>query len=131
MALGSSLAEVGDLERARRLLEEAVRIRREAYGEDSVAGSTPVIYLAELLIRTGDFNTARMLLEPALYLRETRLGRHPSTANAMKLLAEAWIGLKEGERARPLLTDALSIRAEFYGTVHPWTDMVRELIAAL
>ena len=85
--LGLLLQDMGKLEEARPLYEEALQARRETLGDRHPSTLTSIGNMGALLYGMGQLTEARPLFEEALQARKETLGEsHPSTLNA-----KAWL----------------------------------------
>jgi serine/threonine-protein kinase len=102
--IGRIRTRIGDYSAARPPLEEALRIRRRALGEDHPDVATSLINVAELARTAGDRDQGSVpMLERALDIRRRRFGDDdPRTTDALYRLASALHMAGQYERARPL-----------------------------
>ena len=120
--LATVTRDLGDLETARTLLEEALAIRREALGPRHPDTAVSLNNLAFILRKLGDPAAARLLHEEALSIRRKVLDpRHLSLALNLSNLAAVLLDLGDPAAARPLYEEALAIHQEILGPRHPRT----------
>ncbi len=106
--LGASLSEKGDNEKARTLLEEAVRLRAEAWGADDRRTSAMLSVLANTLAMSGDLKGAISAHQKALTAAEAAFGAaHPEAAIIRQNLGDDYLYGLEGERAITELSKAV------------------------
>jgi len=72
--VGTAYRNLGQFDRARPLLEEALRLREEHLDEPAAAVADSCVSLGWLAFRTADFDRARTLFERALSIYERTLG---------------------------------------------------------
>ena len=73
-ALGLALLHSGNVDEARPLIEEALRIRREFYGEDHPATASSLVSRGRLLRRSGDIEAAAIEVRRALTINSRMFG---------------------------------------------------------
>ena len=73
-ALGLALVHSGSIDEARPLIEEALRIRREFYGEDHPATAASLISRGRLLRRSGEIEAAAIEVRRALTINSRMFG---------------------------------------------------------
>ena len=106
--LGASLSEKGDNEKARVLLEDAVRLRAEAYGVDDRRTSAMLSVLANTLAMSGDLNGAIAAHQKALTAAEVAFGpAHPETAIIRQNLGDDYLYGLRGPEAITELSKAV------------------------
>jgi serine/threonine-protein kinase len=149
--IGRLYTELGEYDRARPLVEEALAIRRQLYGEDHPDVATSLESLASVVDLKQDVTTAVTLRRQALELRRRVSGPdHPKTIDALYYLAfalhrarsdsvawplfEEWLAATEhqprevtGRRATQL--EAAGAIAEQRGQVNRAESMFRESLA--
>jgi CHAT domain-containing protein/Tfp pilus assembly protein PilF len=138
-AMPASLHAEVDLERLKRLNDEALessrqghfaeaipkarevlRIVEQALGPAHPAVATSLNNLAMLLQATGDYAGARPLFERALQIQERALGpADPAVAQSLSNLALLLWKMGDYAGARPLSERALRIREQALGPTHP------------
>ncbi len=134
-SLQSNLAmvyiELGQFEKARELLEQALQTNIEKHGEKHSSVATSQSNLAMIYKDLGEFEKARELLEQALRTGIEISGeKHPSVAIDKFNLALIYQELCHLEKARDLLEQALHLDIENYGDKHP-TVAIRQSNLAL
>ncbi|MEM7229593.1 MAG: serine/threonine-protein kinase [Planctomycetota bacterium] len=113
---------LGALEAARAPQEEALRIRRDALGDDHPETLASMAGMGDLLFAQGRVDDAETYFREALDGRRHVLGDdHPETLESMNTLG-AWLD-RQGdlEHAEPLYRDALERRRRVLGDDHPDT----------
>jgi tetratricopeptide (TPR) repeat protein len=120
--LGRLLMDMGKLEEAMPLFEEALQAKRETLGDRHPSTLRSIGNMGGLLADMGKLEEARPLHEEAVQAsRETLGDRHLNTLTSignMGLLLKTMGQLKE---ARPLYEEALQGRKETLGDRHPST----------
>jgi CHAT domain-containing protein/tetratricopeptide (TPR) repeat protein len=123
--LGNLLQSLGNLEKAETILERALAIRRELYGESHPDVATSLNNLAVTVDERGDAGRARDLYEQALAMRRKVLPPgHPRIASTLNNLGQLRMTLGDLDEARPLLEQALALRERALGPEHPLTSEV-------
>lgn len=147
--LGSLHQKMGHYELALPLLEEALEAQRRTLGEEAADTLRTISNIAMLHLRTGNFSLSLPLAEKALAVRQRTLGKeHADTLSSIDNLgllrwhmahgeyvsfhaAEAYEGtceLKDLERAKELLAEAVKGRSKVLGKAHHLTlESVRAL----
>jgi tetratricopeptide (TPR) repeat protein len=120
--LGKLLMDVGKLEEARSLLEEAMRARREMLCDRDPDTLTSINNMGLLLMRMDELQEARPLFEEALQARRETLGdRHQHTLTSINNMGLLLKRMGKLEEARPLLGEALQSRRDTLGDRHRHT----------
>ncbi len=112
LTLGSTNAGLGRNEAAFSLLDEALKIWRELYGENHPKYASTLMVLGRVWTEKGDFKTARTQLEQSLEIL-TNHAQASSRDVAQTQIALAWAAVKDGDldRGEEVVRDALR-RAE-------------------
>ncbi len=117
--------QMGEYERARELLEEALASDLKNFGQDHPDVALDKSNLALVYQDLGDYERARDLLEEALASGLKNFGPdHPRVAVRKSNLATVYRALGEYERARDLLKEALATDLKNFGPDHP--DVARD-----
>jgi serine/threonine-protein kinase len=104
--VGQMSLHLGRFDDARRLLEQAIDIRRAAPGPRSLDLAASLIHLSWVHRRFNDFDRARALVSEALQIRQSALGpTHPDVADALYELG--WLAF--GPEQETIYRRALSI----------------------
>jgi hypothetical protein len=120
--LALAYRDAGDSRTARRLNEEALRIRRDTLGDDHPATLTSANNLAIDLYALGQVAVARELDQDTLARRKRMLGDdHPDTLMSASNLAADLHVLGEVAAARELDEETLARRRRMLGEDHPDT----------
>jgi len=116
------LQDLGDYEKAKKLLGKVVKSAEKNFGSDHP--NTAVCYsnLATVLQDLGEYEKAKELLEKAVKSNEKYFGiDHPVTSVRYSNLALALEDLGDYERARELLEKTVEIAEKSFGVDHPTT----------
>ena len=128
--LGIALQSMGDLPRAKDLLERALASDLKNLGEDHQSVATARSNLALVLKELGDLLRARELLELALASDLKNLGEdHQSVATARSNLALVFQDLDDLAPAKELLELALASYLKTLGEDHRFVATVRSNLA--
>jgi CHAT domain-containing protein/tetratricopeptide (TPR) repeat protein len=113
---------MGDLESARRSLEQGLALRQRELGPHDLNTAHSLNCLGGALQWLGDLAGARRHFEQALTIRQTMLGEeHPDTANTLSNLSYVLQSQGHLAQARTLCERALAIREKTLGPDHPDT----------
>jgi non-specific serine/threonine protein kinase/serine/threonine-protein kinase len=111
---------LGLLNAARPLWEDAVRTRRDALGENHPDFASSLHGLAYLYVRLGEMAAAESLYARALEIRDAALGaEHPATARTLNDLATLYRRQGKYDAAEPLYQQALELKQAALGPDHP------------
>ncbi|MEM7349567.1 MAG: serine/threonine-protein kinase [Acidobacteriota bacterium] len=118
--MGNVYRELAHYEEAEPLLEQAVVVRRETPGRESLDLAQSLHELAELREDQGDYTVAQALFEEALALRQSALGPDdPEVARSLTGLGRV-LGLQAAfEQARRHHLRALNVFEATVGAKHP------------
>jgi FimV-like protein len=118
--LASAYEDLGDYDKARDLLEQALESALENFGDKHPSVAAIQSNLANVYRELGDYEKARYLLEQALASAKENFGdKHPDVAVTQSNLANAYKELGEYEKARDLLEQALESDLENFDDKHP------------
>jgi tetratricopeptide (TPR) repeat protein len=118
--IGRVYQRLGQYDKARPLLEEAVAIGRRSPESEGLAQS--LNDLGALRREQGDFAQAERLLLEALAMRRRLLGQnHADIAVTLDDLSSIYRLQGDNKRAEPLLREALEMRRKVLGNEHPQT----------
>ena len=107
-ALGRVYKNLGFDDQARPLFEDAVRLRREAYGSEHPEVASSLHHLATTL--SGEPERARALVQQAIELRQAGLGEnHPLVAESLILLSQYLHETLDGPAAIAAIERAIAI----------------------
>ena len=103
-------ANLGRLDEAAPLLEEALRLRRQEHGAQHVEVAESLRSLAGLHFARGDYERSQRLTHDALAMRRRLLGNdHPDVAESLKDLGLLLYEQDRLEDAEPLFRESLDI----------------------
>jgi tetratricopeptide (TPR) repeat protein len=133
-AFNNNLANVylslGQYEKARDLLEAALKSDLENFGEKHPTVATRQSNLAIVYLSLGQYEKARDLLEAALKSDLENFGeKHPTVATIQSNLATVYRNLGQYEKARDLLEAALKSAMENFGEKHPKVVTIQSNLA--
>lgn len=104
------------------LLEEAIEIGRQAYGEGDLWSLERMIYLSNYYSSANRTADALELAEEVLDSRRKTLGPdHPATRMAANVLASHYESTGRHEESIPIREEALAFQLKTYGTEHRGT----------
>jgi tetratricopeptide (TPR) repeat protein len=128
-ARGVILAELGELEPARRALEQAQVLRAQVEEEGAAALRVDLLALGEVLGEMGEFEAARWHLEQVQTTDDVPVDRFD--AQARRRLAWLLMEEKEFELSERAYREALEATRRLYGEEHPDTAQARGELGAL
>jgi tetratricopeptide (TPR) repeat protein len=130
--LGTALHSIGDLPRAKELLELGLGSDLKNFGEDHPSVATKRSNLAAVLRELGDLPRAKELLELAVPSALKNLGEdHPSVATTRSNLAIVLLDLGDRSRAKELLELALDADLKYFGENHSSVATTRSNLATV
>ncbi len=116
-SLGESYFAMGEYERSKQLLEEALTIKRRVYGSNHIETAYTLRTLGKPYNYLGHYTKARQILEEALAIMEKNLGPdHVQIADTSHLLGITLFHLGYYGEAKKLLEKALVVKERYYGT---------------
>jgi tetratricopeptide (TPR) repeat protein len=124
--IGSVYRSAGSYEKARPLLEEALRLRQKELGPEDPDVAASLYNLAWLRRDCGDYPSSQEYYEQALAIRRRQLGEdHLETAATKFNLA--WVLAERGKyrEAETLFREVLAVRQKKLGTSHRDVRMTR------
>ncbi len=114
--MGRTYQRLGEPDKARPLLEEALSTRRRVLGPENAEVAESLNDLGVLLQEKGESAAAEPLLAEALAMRRNALGReHREVAETLVELGRLYRDRGSDPRAEPLLREALAIRRKALG----------------
>jgi len=120
--LGVSYFELGTIEKARDLYENALSLNIKLFGENNLEVVTNKSNLAGIYKSIGEFQTAKKLLEESLATFNEISGKnHPYLDTLESNLAMVYEDLGELDKAKVLLEKALDNNLKRLGENHPDT----------
>lgn len=126
-AMGRVYAQLGLYDRARPLLDEALRRHREIAAEpagaavgDPLALASTLRTLGDVQQKMGEYEAAEGVYREAWDIRRRELGeRHAQVAESFNDLGDVLHDQGSYEAAEPLYERALALRRELFGEHHP------------
>ncbi len=114
-SIGEALLSLEDLDRAEVLLQQALSLRRELYGEDHADYAQSLLSWAHLHYKRGDWLQAERDVLAAIAVFRRDPGEHELTATALNALAalRGWSG--DPDDAVRLTREALAINRHVHG----------------
>ncbi len=117
--IADAYRKLGDYNKAKTLLEEALTIQENYYGtHNHVEIITTLNVLGHVYLWFGDYKKAKELLEEALNFHQ----KHHSTHNRKEIalilhrLGHTYLWLGDYNKAKTFLEEALTIQENYYGT---------------
>jgi len=124
--IGQLYQSIGLYDREQPLLEEALKLRRQALGNEHVDVATSLNHLGELANLKGDLPGSEALFREALAMRRKLLGKEdPEVAESLHNLGQLLVDRGNFGEAEPLLREALALRRKLLGEEH--TDVAKSL----
>lgn len=124
--------ELGDYEKARDLLEQALQSDLDNFGEKHPEVAVSQSNLGNVYSDLGDYEKAGELLEQALQSDLNNFGeKHPDVATSRSNLGLVYKKLGEYEKARELFRNSYEIFLDKLGEDHPNTRLVKDFIENL
>jgi len=118
--MGKVYLGLGLYDPAKSLLEEAVRIRRQLFGNQHPDVAASLDNLAWVFLRKGDYAGAEPLFREALAMRRKLFGnQHPDVAASLDDLAGLLFYKGDYVHAESLAREALAMRRKLFGNQHP------------
>jgi CHAT domain-containing protein/Tfp pilus assembly protein PilF len=122
---------MGAYARAEPFLQQALQIRKKAFGPEHPDTAVTLNNLAELYETMGEYARAEPLLQQALQIRKKAFGpEHPDIALSLNNLAALYSEVGAYARAEPLYRQALEINQKVLGREHPTTAQSLNNLAA-
>ncbi len=130
--LGKAYKDLGEMEKARDLLEAALESEMENYGEKHPEIAVHQSDLANIYKDLGEYEEARDLFETALQSDVENFGEnHPKVARHNSNLAHVYKDLGEFEKARDLLEHTLKMELRIYEPTHPFISQAQSNLATI
>ena len=130
--LGRCRMELGDLDEALRLLEDAVTMKREVFGDEDSSLAVGLHYLGDVQFRRGEYDDAAATLTEAHSMRLRLKGEgNRRTAESGSLLAECLMKLDRLDEAETLLLAAYPVIASSDGAAASAARRTLELLVDL
>jgi serine/threonine protein kinase/tetratricopeptide (TPR) repeat protein len=117
--IGQLYQSIGIRDRAQPLLEEALKLRRQALGPEHLDVATSLSHLGEVANLKGDYARSELLLREAFKLRRKLLGKeHADVAESLDNLGAFLLNQGNFNEAESLLREALVMRRKLFGAEH-------------
>jgi serine/threonine-protein kinase len=117
--IGELYQSIGLYDRERPLLEAALKLRREAQGDESPDVATSLNHLGEVTYLTGDYAKSESLYREALTMRQKLLGaENKDVAESMSNLGALLVDRGNFGAAEGLLQGAMDLRRRLFGEEH-------------
>ncbi|WP_428263285.1 protein kinase domain-containing protein [Haliangium sp.] len=117
--MGEVYGNLGLYDDAITMLERALAIRRELYGDEHLEVAHTQHALGEVLVQKHAFDPGTEMLRAALATRRELLGdEHLAVADSMAALAGALVDSNHLDEAEPLARDALALRQTLLEAPH-------------
>src|SRR5262245_4564414 len=126
--IGKLYQSIGLYDRAQALLEEALKLRRQALGNESPDVATSLNHLGDVANLNGEYAKSESLFRKALAMRQKLLGKQSlDVADSMNNLGAVLVNRMNFDEAEGLLRDAYNLRRQLLGAEH--TDVADSLNA--
>jgi tetratricopeptide (TPR) repeat protein/CHAT domain-containing protein len=114
------LSNEGHAREALRPAEEAVRLRKEIFGDEHWLTAQPLAWLADVYKRLGDSDRSHDARRRVLEIRRHAFGEnHPQFVQALENLGASYLARREYAKSEPLLREALERRKQLVGQDNP------------
>jgi eukaryotic-like serine/threonine-protein kinase len=124
--IGQLYQSIGLYDRAQPLLEEALKLRRQALGDESLDVATTLTHLGAMARLKGDYARSEPLFREALIVRLKLLGKeHKDVAESLDNLGALLVDRGACNEAEGLIREALDLRRNLLGAEH--NDVVNSL----
>jgi eukaryotic-like serine/threonine-protein kinase len=109
--IGGLYLSIGVYDRARPLLEDSLKLRRQTMGAESIDVAESLHHLGALVYEMGEYANSETLYREAFQLRRKLLAAESlNTADSMAGLGRALIAQGKFAEAEPMVRDALALR---------------------
>ena len=117
--IGQLYQSIGLYDRAQPLVEEALNLRRQAFGNESPDVATSLNHLGEVASLKGDYARSESLFREALAMRRKLLGAESKdVAESLNNLGELLDDRGNFSDAERLLRESLALRRKLFGSEH-------------
>jgi serine/threonine-protein kinase len=114
--IGQLYQGIGLYDRAQPVLEEALKLRRQALGPEHPDVATSLNHVGEMANLKGDFARSELLLREALNMRRKLLGaEHKDVAESLDNLGALLVARGNFREAEGLIREALALRHKLLG----------------
>src|SRR5262245_151199 len=117
--IGQLYQSLGLYDREQPLLEEALKLRRQALGQESPEVAASLSHLGEAARLKGDYARSEPLLREALIMRRKLHGaEHQEVAESLDNLGALLVDRGNFNEAEGLIREALALRRKLFGAEH-------------
>jgi len=117
--IGQLYQSIGLYDREQPLLEESLKLRRQALGDEHPDVATSLNHLGEVANLKGDYPGSESLFRQALAMRRKLLGREsPEVAESLHNLGKVLVDRGNFNEAEGLLRESLAMRRKLFGDEH-------------
>ncbi len=117
--IGQLYQSIGLYDREQPLLEEALKLRRQALGPECAEVAASLSHLGEAARLKGDYARSEPLLREALIMRRKLLGaEHKDVAESLDNLGALLADRGNFNEAESLIREALALRRKLFGEEH-------------
>jgi serine/threonine-protein kinase len=110
---------IGLYDREQPLLEESLKLRRQALGNENLDVATSLNHLGEVANLKGDYAGSESLFRQSLAMRRKLLGREsPEVAESLHNLGKVLVDRGTFNEAEGLLRESLAMRRKLFGDEH-------------
>ena len=114
--IGDAYQSLGLLDRALPLLEESLKLRRQASGNNHPDTATSLQSLGELHVKRGEYDQAEPLFRESLDIRRRLYGNeHEAVADSLNSLGNLFYNKRDYTAAEPLLRQAVAMQRKLGG----------------
>ena len=129
--MGLILRDLHELEEARRYLEESLAIQEKILSQESLLKAETLCNLGTVLHRMEDREGAFKNLDTALEMIKGVKYSHPITATICAARGRLLLNMGDLNSAQASLQEALTIRTECTGEMHPNVALYHDLMAQI
>lgn len=116
---GLILRDLGDLSRAERRLLDAMQMQETILGETNLMKAETMLNIGTVLHRLGRKRDAREFFDRSSGMLNLLAKRHPMKATVAAAIGRLVLDMQDSKSAYDYFNDALSIRSDVCGRVHP------------
>jgi serine/threonine-protein kinase len=118
--IGRLYQSIGMYDREQTLLEDALKLQRQALSDESPEVAASLNHLGEVARLKGNYAGSESLFRESLRLRRKLSGREsPEVAESMNNLGLILVDRGKFGEAEPMLREGLTLRRALFGEVHP------------
>lgn len=127
--MGLILRDLVHLEEAQKYLKESLAIQEKILSQESLLKAETLCNLGTVLHRMDDRQGSLQQLDAALHMIKTVKYWHPITATISAARAQLFLNMGDLNLAQSNMEEALKIRAECSGKVHPNVALYHDILA--